>query len=55
MPIGLLMIAMLTGLVLALIWLATGGTILSALGIYVVSGNLTILWIIVRTFARNKS
>lgn len=43
MHIGLLTAAVFAGFVLATLWLVLGGGVLTALGIYVVSGNLLVI------------
>lgn len=43
MPTGLLTAAVFAGVILATLWLILGGGVLTALGIYVVSGNLLII------------
>ena len=52
MQIGLLIAAVCAGLILATLWLATGGSIFAALGIYVVSGNLLMIGLLIHVIRR---
>lgn len=46
MHIGLLTAAIFVGFILATLWLILGGSLLSAFGIYVLSGNLLIIGVL---------
>lgn len=47
--------AMVSGLIAAAVWLVTGGTFLGALGVYVMTGNLTIAAMAARTLIQRRS
>ncbi|MEW9918599.1 hypothetical protein AB2B41_03220 [Marimonas sp. MJW-29] len=53
MPIAILLAAICAGLFFALIWIGIGGTVLSALVIYTLSGNLLIAAILAQVALRN--
>lgn len=53
MPIAFLLAAICAGLITALIWIGMGGTLLSALVVYVLSGNLLIAVFITQIALRN--